>query len=142
MSILARRTPLQDLVTLRNEQNRSRDRDSLPAYRDPSTVLPIDMYQTDEAYLIVASVPGVADDDIEIRVANDELTLEIKCEVSEESEERHYLYRERRFGRRMRTIALPKGVDPDQVEAEFKLGLLTCIVPKPQEIKPIRVNVK
>ena len=142
MSILARRTPFQDLVALRNEQIRPQDRRSLPAYRDQSTVLPINMYQTEDAYVIVAAVPGVDDNDIEIKVTDGELVIQVKSQATDEISTRNYVHRERRFGRRTRAITLPKGIQPDDVKASFDRGLLTCTIPKPEKVRPIRVNVK
>ena len=72
---------------------------------------------------------------IEVKLANH--TLTIKGEKRDEKEEtkKDYYMRERSFGSFQRSFTLPEGVDTDKIEASFKKGVLTVIVPKTAEAK-------
>jgi len=142
MSILARKRPFQDLVALRSDQNDPRSAESAPALRDQSAFLPIDMYQTDDEYVIVAALPGVNADDIDIQATGNELVIKAETKAEEEMNTRNYIHRERRYGRVMRAITLPDGIKPDKVSASFDRGMLTCTIPKQQPVKTVRVDVK
>jgi len=141
MSILARKRPFQDLVALRSDQNNPRRQEAVPAFRDRPTFLPIDMYQTDEEYVIVAALPGVKAEDIDIQATGNEFVIKAETKADEETSARNYIHRERRSGQAMRAITLPDGINPDKVTASFDRGLLTCKIPKQQPVKTVRVDV-
>ncbi len=104
----------------------------------------VDIVETDDAYKVVAELPGVDPDDVSIELRGDMLTIrgEKKAE-REEKEENRYLV-ERRFGRFERTIRLPAEIEPDKAEASFDKGVLTIRLPKPEAAqKPVkRIEVK
>lgn len=104
---------------------------------------PLDVKDSAETYEVVAVLPGVSAEDLNIQVINDTLTIqgEIKVDYDEDA---RYLLRERPAGRFMRTIRLPESVDSAKVEASLKDGILTLSVPKAEEARPktIKVNVK
>jgi HSP20 family protein len=93
--------------------------------------LAVDIIERDDNYLLRADVPGIEADEIKIEVENDVLTVSAEHEESEEEEKDNYLRRERRYGSASRSITLPKGVTPDQVEATCKAGVVEVSVPKP-----------
>jgi HSP20 family protein len=106
--------------------------------------LAVDIIERDDNYLLRADVPGIEADEITIEVENDVLTVSAEHEESEEEEKDHYLRRERRYGSASRSITLPKGVTPDQVEATCKDGVVEVSVPKPktEERNPITITPK
>src|ERR671915_448457 len=63
-------------------------------------------------------------------------------EPANEQKERGYYRVERTFGRSSRSLQLPEGIDPDSVSAEFDKGVLSIRIPKPEERKPRRVQIK
>lgn len=92
----------------------------------------IDMRETDSNIIVEAELPGVAEDDIDVQLSDNVLTVrgEKRFEKKEDKgEEYHYL--ERAYGSFARSIPLPFEVDPDSVEAVFKNGVLTLTLPKP-----------
>lgn len=94
----------------------------------------IDMRETDNQLVVEAEIPGVAEDDIDVQVSDNVLTIrgEKRFEKKEDKgEEYHYL--ERAYGSFARSIPLPYDVDPNSVEAVFKNGVLTLTMPKPPE---------
>ncbi len=97
----------------------------------------VDVAETEKAYEITAELPGMAEKDVELKLANGVLT--IKGEKHEEKEEKKkgYHVSERRYGAFERSFRLPDGVDADKIEASFKNGLLKVALPKtPEAQKP------
>ena len=92
--------------------------------------------------MILASLPGVNPDDVEITIEGD--ALSIKGEIPETPTNVDYILRERGFGPFTRTLTFNIPVEADRSEASFRDGLLTLTVPKAEEIKPrtIKVNTK
>jgi HSP20 family protein len=91
---------------------------------------PTDIKETDNAYRLSVELPGLEKNDVEVSVQGD--TLVVSGHKAEEREEATTAYRlsERRFGRFERTFPLPPNVMADRLEANFKDGLLTVMVPK------------
>ncbi len=107
-----------------------------PAWRTQSVMsaMPaVDVTETDKAYEINAELPGMDEKNIEVKVADDVLT--IKGEKREEKEEKNkdYYLSERSFGSFQRSFQVPNGVDTDKIEASFKNGVLTVTLPKSTE---------
>ncbi len=101
-----------------------------------------DMKETEEAYVFKADLPGIDEKDIDISVAGDRLTVTGKREEEKKEKGERYYTWERSSGEFVRSFALPKGIDPDHVEAELKAGVLTITAPKKPELKPHKVAVK
>jgi HSP20 family protein len=93
----------------------------------------VDIVETDKQYELTAELPGLDPSQIDVKLANGRLT--IKGEKKEEREEKKegYYLSERRFGSFQRSFAVPEGVDPDRVSAEFSNGLLKIVLPKSAE---------
>ena len=93
----------------------------------------VDVTEKEKAYEIAAELPGMAEKDIEVTVANG--TLTIKGEKQEETEEKKkdYYLQERRFGSFERRFTVPDGVDASKIEAAFEKGVLTVTLPKTSE---------
>lgn len=93
----------------------------------------VDVAERETEYEITAELPGMDEKDIEVKLANDILT--IKGEKKEEKEERQkdYYLSERRYGSFMRSFQVPSGVDTGKIEASFAKGVLTLKLPKTPE---------
>ena len=102
----------------------------------------VDVRETEENYLMEVELPGMTDQDIELNVEDNILTLSSKKEESKEEKKNGYLIRERRNREFARTFVLPKDVDRDKINAEFKNGLLVVSIPKKPEAKPRKIDVK
>ncbi len=103
-------------------------------------VLPLDVIETEDKYIVKASIPGIDPDQLNITFSDNVLT--IQGEITGEKTEGRYLLRERRFGQFQRSIALPERVDADKIEAEYRDGVLVLNIPKAEEIRPKRINVQ
>ena len=106
--------------------------------------LPLDVYTTDEAWIVKANVPGFKPEEIEISVTGDTLTIEgeTKQELESNGDEGKYLVRERRVSNFARSLTLPGKLEAEQAKAEFENGVLTLTLPKPEQTKPKRISVK
>ncbi len=95
----------------------------------------IDVSERAKDYQFSAELPGVAEQDVEVNLADGMLTIkgEKKSENSEEKD--HYLRTERRFGSFQRSFSLPSDIDEDKVKAIFKDGVLTVTVAKNKTAK-------
>ena len=95
----------------------------------------VDVTETDGGFEVTAELPGIDEKNVEVKLANN--TLTIKGEKRDEKEEtkKDYYMREGSFGSFQRSFALPDGVDTDKIEASFKKGVLTVTLPKTAEAK-------
>ena len=102
----------------------------------------VDISETDGNVQIKAELPGLEAKDIDVDVSGDMLTLRGEKKMEEEKEEERYYYRERYSGSFQRSFRLPSGVESDKVDAEFKNGVLTINIPKSEESKQKKIEIK
>ncbi len=105
----------------------------------------VDVHETDESIVVTAEAPGLKQEDFDITLGEDRLTLSGKKEIERSSDngERFHLV-ERRSGSFQRTLPLSAQVDADKVDAEFKNGVLTITLPKlaDEGQKPRKISVR
>lgn len=104
---------------------------SLPIGRSGMAWPSVEASETDREIRITAEVPGMSDQDIELRVEDGMLIL--RGEKKSQSENRDTGYSERFYGRFERRIALPTSVDQEAAKADFKDGVLTVTLPKSED---------
>ena len=101
----------------------------------------IDMEETDDQVKITAELPGMRQEDIDLRIEDGMLSL--SGERKDEREDKERGYSERYFGHFERQIALPRGVKEDACNAQFKDGMLTITMPKSEEAaKGRKIEIK
>jgi HSP20 family protein len=128
------------------EMRRALDRmwEDMPSFGNgvDEGMLALDIAETPDEILVKASLPGFKADEIDVRVDNG--VLSIKADHTEEKEERgeHYYRRERHMGSLSRRVALPGIVSDADVQAELEDGVLKLHVPRREEAKPKRIEVK
>ena len=140
MSTLVRWNPTRNLV---NEFDRffetaSNVRRQTPTYWG----LAVDVAENEDGYIVVANVPGINPDELDITMEEDVLTIKGEVKATEEIESDQYHVRERRLGNFSRNIRFPAEVDVDGIAAAYENGVLTLNVPKAEEVKPKRITVK
>ncbi|HHV54267.1 MAG TPA: Hsp20/alpha crystallin family protein [Firmicutes bacterium] len=91
---------------------------------------PIDVEETDTAYVVTADLPGYTKDQIEIHFHDNVLEIRGKRDEMMKEERAGYLKQERRSGRFLRQIPLPEDIDPDGIRAEFNNGVLKLTIPR------------
>ena len=98
--------------------------------------MPIDVTADEKQVVIQASLPGVKPEDVNVTIEDNRLTIEGQVNSVEESEKDRYVIRERHSGSFYRSLALPKDLQDDNVEARFENGILTLTLPRVPEVKP------
>ena len=143
MSTTVRWSPRRELVSLREAMERVLDENlGEKGLGERKGRLPIDVYTTTSEIVIVAAVPGLSAEQVEVTLEDN--TLTIRGELPPPLENVEYIFQERPFGRFSRALTLNVPIDADNVEATFDNGMLTLTLPKsvPTEPKTIKVNVK
>ena len=112
-----------------------------PATREETRVLvpPVDIFETPDALVVIADLPGVPKDAVDVSVESDILTIKGQgsCEDKGDSLRREFELRE--F---YRQFQLGEQIDQDKISADMKCGVLTVNLPKQEKAKPKRVDVK
>ncbi|KPK78757.1 MAG: molecular chaperone [candidate division Zixibacteria bacterium SM23_73] len=138
--------PFRDLMTLREKMNRlfeeafitrGEEKELFSGTWTPS----IDIYETEHALILSAEVPGIEENDIEIKIEDNTLTLHGERKFNKETKEENYHRIERAYGSFHRSFTLPNYIDQDKIKAEHENGILKITMPKKKELKPRKVNV-
>ncbi|HYG68700.1 MAG TPA: Hsp20/alpha crystallin family protein, partial [Anaeromyxobacteraceae bacterium] len=98
--------------------------------------------ETKDAYVFKADLPGIREEDLDINLTGNRLTVSGKREEEKRSEEERYYAYERSYGSFSRSFTLPEGVDAEHVDAELRDGVLTVRIAKRPEVQPKRIEVK
>lgn len=103
-----------------------------------------DFSENDKAVTVTADVPGMSEDDIDVSVENGVLTIKGEKKSEREEKGEDFYLSERRFGSFSRAFRLPKGAKEDEINAQFKKGVLTVTMPKAVAEKKAarRIDVK
>lgn len=121
-------------------------RDVFDTTRSPATAgafaPALDVEETEDGFTLVVELPGVAAEDVDITLEENVLTVSGERSFYADKEADGFRRVERSFGRFHRAVRLPDRVAADRVEAAYKDGLLTITVPKAEEAKPRRIEVK
>ncbi|MDH4043562.1 MAG: Hsp20/alpha crystallin family protein [Gemmatimonadota bacterium] len=138
-------TTWNDVFTTRREIDRVFDRffGQAAGITGPWTPV-VDVRETKDAIEMVAELPGLRLDDVEVSIENNVLTVagEKKQEVTDGNAEAEYHLIERRCGRFERRFTLPRTVEAEKISARFEHGLLTVTLPKAEAAKPRRVEIR
>ena len=100
----------------------------------------VDVKDKSDHYLLEAELPGVSEDQIDLTVDNDVLTITANARQEHKEEKDNFLYCERRVGRLERSFSL-EGIQQDNISADYKNGVLTVKLPK-NAPEPPRVQRK
>ena len=144
---LASWTPYRDLVTVRDEMNRVFNEVFNRGSNDDSTWYsgawspPVDIYETDDALVMKAELPGFSKDDISIEMKENTLVIKGERKHEDEVKEGNYHRIERSYGAFQRAFMLPMTVDQEKVKASYKDGILELRLPKVQAAQPKRIAV-
>ena len=129
--------PLGEMRRLQDEVNRL-----FSSYQlTPSAAFPhVNAYANEDGIALTAQLPGVSQDDLDISVFRDTLTLRGRRQP-EAKDRQAYHRRERGQGEFVRNISLPFSVDPDRVDATIQDGVLRISLHRPEQDKPKRIKV-
>ncbi|MAS36368.1 MAG: heat-shock protein Hsp20 [Anaerolineaceae bacterium] len=142
MSTVVRWNPFREMAAMQSALDRMFEDSWQSTGYGFNASLPLDVQETDQAYTVVAAVPGLDSDQIQIKLHRDTLTISAEWPKPEVPEGTRVLIQERAFGTRSRSINLPQPIDSDNVEATYHNGLLTLTLPKSPEAQPRTIPVK
>jgi len=102
----------------------------------------MDLAESENDVVVKVELPGIDPKNVEIDVTGTVLTIRGEKKQEKEERKRDYHYVEREYGSFSRSVQLPASVDPNQVDAAYKDGLLTVTLGKRPEAKPKRITVR
>jgi HSP20 family protein len=141
---IVRWEPMRELTSLQSEMNRLFNTvfDAPAAGGGLRRWVPaMDLVETQEAFVLRADLPGLSEENVNIEIEDNVLTVSGERNAEHESREEGFHRMERAFGSFSRSLTLPKGVDADAVKASFDRGVLEVTVPKPEQAKPRRISI-
>jgi HSP20 family protein len=151
MTLLTRWEPVREFSSLQDRLNRMNRlfRESYSP-ENPEEALtttnfapPVDIYEDEHNISLRMEVPGIDENDIDVRIEGNTLTVHGERKLEKDEKEENYRRIERQYGSFTRSFTLPTSVDPSQVSAHYDKGVLKVSLAKRAEAKPkqIKVNV-
>ena len=151
MTLSARWEPLREFSAMQDRINRMNRlfRESYSpegpeeALTTTSFAPPVDIYEDEHTITLKLEVPGIDENDIDVRIEGNTLTVHGERKFEKEEKEENFRRVERQYGSFTRSFTLPSSVDPGQVSAHYDKGVLNINLAKKAEAKPkqIKVNV-
>lgn len=147
MTYLTTRRPMRNLFGLHSEMGRifgdlfASDADETDTEKT-SWMPTVDISETENGYEIRAELPGVSEEDVNVSVTDNVLTVKGEKRQEVETEGKDYHRVERRYGSFQRSFTLPRHIETDAIKAGFKDGVLTLGIPKAEVAKPTEIPIK
>ena len=105
-------------------------------------VMPIEVYETPNEFVVKVELPGVKKEDVEIAVRDNYLVIKAEKKEEVEEEKQHVHVKERVYGKFERVIPLPPDLDTDNAKASFKDGVLEIRFPKKSATKEKKITIE
>jgi HSP20 family protein len=105
-------------------------------------VPPVDVYEDAHQLVLKLEVPGIKQEDLDVRLENQTLTIKGERKFEKDEKEENFHRIERRYGTFTRTFTLPQTVDTNTPKANYEHGVLTISLPKKEAAKPKQVKVE
>lgn len=146
MTLPVRWSPAREMMSMRQMMDHLMESAFVPAERwaqsEDGFSARMDFSETSEAYEVKLSIPGVDPDDINITLENNTLTVRGEMQVDSDQDDAEYHTREIRYGTFSRSLMLPSNVDANAIEAECGNGILRLHLPKTEEARSRRIQVR
>jgi HSP20 family protein len=113
--------------------------DSASSQTPPTYYLPVDIFESDDAYTLVTSVPGFRQEQVEVTFEDGILTIKAKAEGHKTPG--RWLRQERPYGSFVRRLEVPAQVETGKIAAQFDNGELTVTIPKTAKPKPVTIQI-
>jgi HSP20 family protein len=141
--MLSRYDPFRELSDMRRAMDRMMESSYFGSegYQQMLS-MPMDVCETEEAFEISATMPGVDPEHIDITMDQNTLTIRGEVRSEEEKEGKTFHLRERRAGVFTRSVTLPSNIDTNSIEANYDNGVLMVRAPKTEETKPKRIQIQ
>jgi HSP20 family protein len=117
-------------------------RDVEPTFGGDQSFAPsFDVKETKDAYVFRADLPGVKQEDLEISLTGNRLSISGHREQEKREQNETYYATERSYGSFSRSFTLPDGTDGERVSADLRNGVLVLSVPKKPEVQPKKIAI-
>jgi HSP20 family protein len=137
--------PFREAVSLNDAMNallrESFIRPSSVPGQSGAGLLPLDVSENENEFVVKASLPGVKPEDVQITVHGDTLTIQGESRAEEEQKGRRWHLRERRSGQFQRSLSLATPVDSERAQATFEHGVLTLTLPTSEQATPRQIGI-
>ncbi len=140
---LIRWQPYQEIQTVRRQIEQTFN-ELASVNRDQMNWKPaVELRDTEDSLILRVEIPGVEGKNLDVRVTREAVAITGEHRYEKKAGERGYYHTEFRYGKFQRVVALPVAVQNDQVQAEFKDGILTLTLPKVSEArhKVVKLNL-
>ncbi len=138
--------PFRDLMAMQHRMTRLIDETLSRMWKDeaPQGVWspPVDILEKGNEVVLKVDLPEVTQDEIDIRVEGNTLTIQGERRFIKSASEENYIQIERPYGTFRRTFNLPRMIDQEGIKASYKDGVLRIVLPRKQEIQPKQVVVE
>ena len=143
---ITRWRPSRDVVSVQDEMNSLFDdifgqRPARVQWTDGVWNPSVDVTEDKDSLVVKAEMPGLNKDDVKISVHDNVLTLKGEKKQEKEEKDKDYHRVERSYGSFCRSFQLPTTVRADKIEANYKDGVLSIILPKTEEVKPKEIPI-
>ena len=145
MQTIARLDPFRGLNSLQDQVNRLFDETfsrGRSAESEMGTWAPaVDIYETEQELVLKADLPEVNQQEIDIRIENNMLTIRGERKFHNEVSQDNYLRVERAYGPFSRSFSLPNTLNTEAIKAEYHNGVLSIRMPKREESRPKQIRI-
>ncbi|HEY9840595.1 MAG: Hsp20/alpha crystallin family protein [Candidatus Sericytochromatia bacterium] len=135
-------TAFEDIESLRREMDQLRERTQRYYTGSTSNYPLVNLYNQEDKVLVVAEVPGVSKQDLEISFLDGALKLSGERKAPELGDKLAQLREERGFGRFEKSIRIPLEVNADEIRAQLNDGVLQIELPKSERVKPRQIAIQ
>ena|SRR5215210_4394207 len=144
MATLVRWEPFREVAALQNDMGRL-----MSAFLGQSNgessgrtwVPAVDVWETESELVYAFDLPGIPEDKISVEFEDGSLTVSGERERTQDVDKEGFYRYERRFGSFSRSVGLPQGLAEDDVKADYRDGVLSITVKKPESPKPRRIQI-
>jgi HSP20 family protein len=145
MQTIARLDPFRGLNSLQDQMNRLFDETftrGRSAESEMGTWAPaVDIYETEQELVLEADLPDVNQQEIDIRIENNMLTIRGERKFHNEVSHDNYLRLERAYGPFSRSFSLPNTLNTEAIRADYQNGVLSIRMPKREESRPKQIRI-
>ena len=138
MTMITRIDPFRELASFFENFTEPGGKDQLSA---GTFVPPVDVYEDEHNLVVKLEIPGVNEDDLDVQVENNTLTVKGERKFEKEEKEQNFHRIERRYGSFTRTFRLPNTVDGESADANYDKGILSISLAKRPEAKPKQIKI-
>jgi len=141
------RSPLADVAVLQNRLNSifsdfARPDDTQESLSAGNFVPAVDVYEDEHKLVLKLEVPGIKQEDLDVRLENQALTVKGQRKFESEEKEENFHRIERRFGSFSRSFTLPVSIDTASIAAKYENGVLAIQLAKKEAAKPKQVKIE